>query len=88
MKPYDSRYTDSHVFKINNDDVGEKMLARQNQTADELAIRNVHVDKIHERRFSEHRRLVYVSIAVSFFTLFVLLLFTIAFFKYVIIVTN
>jgi hypothetical protein len=86
LKQIGTRYSSSRLF--NSSDVGEKLLARHNQTADELAARNTQLDQIHENRFAQHKRLVHVSIAVSVFTLIILLLFSFAFFKYTIIVTN
>jgi uncharacterized membrane protein affecting hemolysin expression len=69
-----------------NQKIAEKLLASDNVTAYDLLQRNAHTDHIATTRFNQQNKWNYAVISVSLLTLVILTLFTIAFFKFAIIV--
>lgn len=67
-------------------DTTERLLERSNSVAEDLKLHNERTKEIEEKRFIQHRRLSYIAVGLSLATLLILIAFSIAFFRFAIIV--
>lgn len=71
---------------FSNELVTDKLIQKSDDVAEQLRQHNITVHHINEQRFREQKRLSYIAISLSLATLLILIMFSILFFKYAIIV--
>ncbi|HWY33401.1 MAG TPA: hypothetical protein VNX68_02065 [Nitrosopumilaceae archaeon] len=69
-----------------NEVTTDKLLGKSDSVAEALRLHNEEIKQIEERRFRQQKKLSFIGISLNLLTLLILLAFTVAFFKYAIIV--